>query len=120
MREVATRRCSREIRDAVVARAIQLGPRQVWIADIFCLPEYRSQAVSRHLILFADRELASEGYTDALAAVDADNAPSLRTSFRSGSEATRHVSYLRLFGYERLSIRTQLPSPLRARLEPRQ
>ena len=115
-RIIATRRCSREIRDPLVARVVRLGAGQIWVADVFCLPEYRNQAVVRHLILFADRELASEHYSEALAAVDADNIPSLRTSLRSGSEAACYVSSLRMLSYERMRLHTELPERLQARL----
>ena len=108
-RIVATRRCSRDIRDEVAARVVQLGSGQLWGADIFCLPEYRSQGVGRRLVLFADRQLASQGYTEVVATVDTSNAASLRLSLRKGSEVLWYVSCLRLPFYERLRISERLP-----------
>jgi GNAT superfamily N-acetyltransferase len=115
-RIVATRRCSLEIRDPLVARAVTLGEAQIWVADIFCLPEYRSQGVGRHLILFADRELASLRYSEVLAAVDAGNVASLRASLRSGSALSSYVTYVRFLFYERLRIYNEVPMQLQARL----
>jgi GNAT superfamily N-acetyltransferase len=53
---------------------------------VFCLPEHRSQGVGSRLALFADRQLASKGYTEVLATVEARNVPSLRLSLNKGSE----------------------------------
>jgi GNAT superfamily N-acetyltransferase len=108
-RIVATRRCSREIRDPLAARVVALRAGQLWGADVFCLPEYRSQGVGRRLALFADRQLASKGYTEVLATVEGGNVPSLRLSLRKGSELAYYVSYLRLPFYERLRISERMP-----------
>ncbi len=108
-RIVATRRCSREIRDPLAARVVALRAGQLWGADVFCLPEYRSQGVGSRLALFADRQLASKGYTEVLATVEARNVPSLRLSLRKGSELAYYVSYLRLPFYERLRISERMP-----------
>lgn len=115
-RIVATRRCALAIRDPLVARVVELRPGQVWVADLFCLPEYRSQGVSTHLILFTDRALAVQGYTDVLAAVDARNISSLRASRSTRFEFPLYVSYVRLLRYERLRVSDRLPRRLQARL----
>ena len=116
-RIVATRRCSHEIRDPLAARVLDLRAGQIWGADIFCLPEYRSQGVGTCLVLFADRQLASEHYMEVLATVEADNISSLRLSARKGSQLTCYVSYFRLLLFERLRIYKELPIRLRARLK---
>jgi hypothetical protein len=44
-RIVATRRYSLRVpAGSLMSRRLQLGPRQVWSADAFCLPEYRTAA----------------------------------------------------------------------------
>src|SRR5688572_13622082 len=60
-RIVATERASRVIRDPLVSRVIRLSGDQVWSADAFCLPEYRSQRISRYLGIFGQRFLAGQG-----------------------------------------------------------
>lgn len=116
-RIVATRRCSPEIRDPLAAKVVELGAGQIWGADIFCLPEYRSAGLGSRLVLFADRQLASQRYTEVLAAVEADNIASLRLSLRKGSQFAYYVSYFRLLRYERLRVHEELPRCLQARLK---
>jgi GNAT superfamily N-acetyltransferase len=116
-RVVATRRCGLEVRDPLAAQVVKLLPGQVWVADIFCLPEYRSHGVGTHLILFTDRKLAVQGYTDVLAAVDSSNISSLRASRSTGFEFPYYVSYVRLLRYERLRVYDRLPRRLRERLK---
>ena len=80
------------------------------MADIFCLPEYRSQGIGRRLALFGDRFLASRGYTESFAATEVTNTPSLRMSLHKGSSRpVSHVSYFRLLFYERLVISKDIP-----------
>jgi GNAT superfamily N-acetyltransferase len=115
-RILATRRCGLEVRDPLAARVVQLRPGQVWVADLFCLPEYRSHGVGTHLILFTDRELAVQRYTEVLAAVDAGNISSLRASRSTGFDFPFYVSYVRVLRYERLRVHDRLPRRLRALL----
>ena len=111
-RVVATRRVSRLVRDPLISRVIQLGPTQVWMADVFCLPEYRSRGIARHLQLFGDRVLASAGYTERFASIAADNTASLRMARGSGSQYLYYVSYVRYLFYERLRVSREIPERL--------
>jgi GNAT superfamily N-acetyltransferase len=110
-RIVATRRYSRVVPPhGLVSRVIHLEPAQVYMADIFCLPEYRSQGIARRLSLFGDRFLGSRGYTDSFAATEVTNTPSLRMSLHKGNgRPVYHVSYFRLLFYERLVISKDIP-----------
>lgn len=118
-RIVATRRYSRALPlHGLMSRVVQLSQRQVWAADIFCLPEYRNQAIARHLALFAERFLASQDYTELLTSVTVTNTASLRMSLHKGSEPFCYVAYSRLLFYERLVVSKEIPERFGARLEP--
>src|SRR5262245_26180978 len=108
-RIVATRRVSRLVRDRVMSRVIRLQPSQVWMADVFCLPEYRSRGVARHLQLFGDRVLASQGYTERFASIAVNNTASLRMARGSGSQRLYYVSYVRFLFYEHLGVSREIP-----------
>lgn len=108
-RIVATRRVSRVIRDSILSRVIDLGPDQVWAADVYCLPEYRSRGIGRHLVVFVDRYLASLGYTDRFGSVDVTNTASLRMSRAAGRRVVYDVSFVRILGWERLHVSKHVP-----------
>ena len=109
-RIVATRRYSRAVPPyALMSRVIRLGRGQVWGADIFALPEYRNRHIARHLAIFGERWLASQGYTELFTSVSADNTASLRMSYEKGSRPFYHVTYFRLLLYERLRVSTEIP-----------
>jgi hypothetical protein len=108
-RIVAIRRVSRLVRDPLMSRVIRLGPSQVWMADVFCLPEYRSRGIARHLQLFGDRVLASQGYTERFASIAVKNTASLRMARGSGSQRLYYVSYVRFLFYEHLRVLRETP-----------
>ena len=116
-RIVAVRRYSTRVRDPRVSRVVALRPGQVWSADIFALPEYRSQGIGRSLAVFADRYMASRNYTELLGAISASNEPSIRLSLGKGTELLHYVSYKRLFGYERVRVSKSSLNRLEARLK---
>jgi GNAT superfamily N-acetyltransferase len=104
-RIVTTRRYSRALApNGLMSRVVKLTKRQIWGSDIFCLPEYRNRGIGRHLALFAERFLASQGYTELYANVDGPNVPSLRMSLHKGSRIVCYVSYRRRLFHERLII----------------
>ena len=109
-RIVATVRYGHVIRDDVVARVVQLEPEQIWGADAFCLPEYRSRGITRLLTIFANRSLASLGYQQTLGTVAVTNTPSLRMVRRKGNQPLYYVSYVRILGWERLRVTKDVPS----------
>ena len=111
-RIVATRRVTRVVRDPVIARVVTLAPEQVWGADIFCLPEHRHNGVSRHLINFSDAFMASLGYKELLATVEAANTPMIRSALRGGVQFLLYVSYVRLLFYQRLRVSKDNPGRL--------
>jgi GNAT superfamily N-acetyltransferase len=109
-RIVATRRYSRSLPPhGLMSRVVRLEPGQVWAADVFCLPEYRNQAIARHLMLFAERFLASLDYRELLTSITVTNKASLRMSRHKGSKPLYHVAYFRLLFYERLVITRDIP-----------
>jgi GNAT superfamily N-acetyltransferase len=126
-RIVATRRYSHDVRDGRMSRVISLGRGQVWAADVFALPEYRSQGIGRRLAFFGDRFLAAQSYTELYASIDARNEPSLRLSLGKGTELVEYVIYRRLLFYERVrrsseslrALKAQLDDKRRAGPEPR-
>jgi len=110
---VATRRYSATVpAHGVMSRVLTLGPGQIWMADLFCRPEYRNQGVARLLAVFADRVLAACEYKEHFASVPIANTASLRLSLRKGSEPCYHVSYFRLLFYERLRVSRTMPPGL--------
>jgi GNAT superfamily N-acetyltransferase len=119
-RIVATRRYSRALPPAsrdghgLMSRVMQLDPGQVWVADTFCLPEYRRQGLARLLGLFAKRFLASLGYKENFSAIAITNTPALRMSRHQGSQRVCYVSYFRLLFYERLRVSKEIPAQFEA------
>jgi GNAT superfamily N-acetyltransferase len=107
-RIVATARYGRVVRDDVISRVFQLGPGQVWAPDAFCLPEYRNKGISRMLALFANRILASLGYTDVASSVLVTNIASLRMTLHK-NQPLYYVSYVRILSWERLRASKQIP-----------
>lgn len=108
-RIVATRRVSLVLRDEVIARVLRLEPGQVWGADVFCLPEYRSRGIARQLQRFGDRFMASLGYTERLGTILVSNTPSLRMSRGGGRLPLYYVTYLRVLFWERLRVSKDIP-----------
>jgi GNAT superfamily N-acetyltransferase len=116
---VAARRYSRTIpRQSVIARAVELRPDQLYGADAFCLPEYRSRGIIRLLGLFAMRYFASLGYKENLGAINVRNTPSLRMSRRKGTELFCYVSCRRVLFWERLTVSTRFPEEVEAAWAP--
>jgi GNAT superfamily N-acetyltransferase len=112
-RIVATRRYSAAVpAHGIMSRVLTLNSGQIWMADLFCLPEYRNQGVARLLAVFADRWLAACGYKEHFASVAVTNTASLRLSLRKGSEPFYHVTYFRLLFYERLRVSRDIPPGL--------
>lgn len=103
-RIVATRRYSTKVRDPRVSQVVELRSGQLWIADVFALPEYRSQGIGRHLSIFSDRYMASRNYTELLAAIAASNEASLRMSLGKGTDLVQYVSYRRILGYRLVRV----------------
>jgi GNAT superfamily N-acetyltransferase len=108
-RIVATRRVTRVMRDSVVSRVLQLGPGQLWGADVFCLPEYRHRGIAPRLQQFGDRYLATLGYKERLGTIVVTNTPSLRMSRLSGKRPLYYVSYVRILFWERLRVSKDIP-----------
>jgi GNAT superfamily N-acetyltransferase len=108
-RIVGFRRASRVIRDSVVSRVVKLEPGQFWGADVFCLPEYRSGGIGRHLKVFTDRYMASLGYKEHFGSIDVTNIASLRASRAAGREAAYYISYLKVLFWERLRVSKDVP-----------
>jgi GNAT superfamily N-acetyltransferase len=108
-RIVATVRYGRVVRDRLASRVVQLGPTQVWAADAFCLPEYRNQGISRHLLLFVWRFLASRGYTELFGAIRVTNTRSLRVFLHAGSKPLYYVSSVRILLWEHLRVSKDIP-----------
>lgn len=110
-RVVATRLYSRVLPPySLVPRVLELEPTQVWMGDLFSLPEYRSQGIGRRLALFADRCMASRGYREMFASIAVNNMPSLRLSSHKGSQPFCYVSYFRFLCYERLRVTKDRPT----------
>ena len=119
-RVVATRRYSRRLsRAGVMSRVLTLGPRQVWSADAFCLPEYRNRGLNRHFGLFTIRYLASRGYTEEFGEIVASNVASLRSVRNRGGEFPYYVAFRRVLFSERLTVSTELPAGVQAALNAR-
>ncbi|HEX3175560.1 MAG TPA: hypothetical protein VHZ49_02710 [Methylomirabilota bacterium] len=86
-----------------ISRVLALKSRQLWAGDTFCVPQYRSRGIARALGLFAQRHLATEGYTDFLGAISAANIPSLRMTLHDSTVICRIV-YRRFLFHERLRV----------------
>lgn len=108
-RIVATRRVSRVIRDRLMSRVVQLGARQLWAADVFCLPEFRNRGIGRCLQLFGNRYLGRLGYTELFGAIAAENTASIRASLGAETRLLYFVSHLRILAWERLRVSKDLP-----------
>src|SRR5262249_62147257 len=87
----------------LISRVITLKHGQLWAADAFCLPEYRNRAIVRRLGLFAQAQLAREGYTEFVGAISVMNIPSLRMTLHDSAFICR-ITYRRLLFNERLRI----------------
>jgi GNAT superfamily N-acetyltransferase len=111
-RIVATRRLSLVIRHPVVSRVITLGPRQVWGADTFCVPEYRNRGIARQLLAFAERYLANLGYKERFGTIVVTNTPSLRMHHAAGADFVSYVSYVRVLFWHRLRVSKRIPAHL--------
>jgi hypothetical protein len=114
-RIVATRRYSLRVpAGSLMSRRLQLGPRQVWSADAFCLPEYRNRGLNRHFGRFTMRCLASHGYAEEFGVITASNTASLRSVLGRGSEFVYFVSYARRLFYEDLRMSDDMPTDVKA------
>jgi hypothetical protein len=113
-RIVATRRYSLRVPGSLMSRRLQLGPRQVWSADAFCLPEYRNRGLNRHFGRFTMRCLASHGYAEEFGVITASNTASLRSVLGRGSEFVYFVSYARRLFYEDLRMSDDMPTDVKA------
>jgi len=114
-RIVATRRYSLRVpAGSLMSRRLPLGPRQVWSADAFCLPEYRNRGLNRHFGRFTMRCLASHGYAEEFGVITASNTASLRSVLGRGSEFVYFVSYARRLFYEHLRMSDDMPTDVKA------
>ena len=78
---------------------IRLAGDQVWTVDIYTRPEYRNRHVAAKLRELRDSFLFERGYRENLAAVRADNIPSLIHGYGGRSRLVRRVqryTYLRV------------------------
>ena len=111
-RVVATERASRVVRDWIASRVVQLRDGQLWSADAFCLPEYRSQGISRQLGMFGQRFLAAQGYKESFGSIAVENTPALRMARRAGVTFAYHISYVRILFWERIRVSEDVPKKL--------
>jgi hypothetical protein len=77
-----------------------LAKDQVWMGEVYVVPEYRRRHVSRGLRQYRHRTLRGWGFVETLSKVDADNYVSLKHSLSilRLSSSVRRVSCLCLFG----------------------
>lgn len=85
---------------------ITLKPAQLWVVNLFCLPEYRARGIGRRLSVAMDRRLSTIGYREILMANRLDNVPTVRLSLTKGNELLFWFSYLRVLFYSRYRVST--------------
>jgi GNAT superfamily N-acetyltransferase len=91
-----------------LALVVKLEPGQVWVVDLFCLPDYRAHGIGTRLAIAMDRRLAALGYREVLLANSLENVATIRLSGRKGNQPLFWCSYRRILFFSRCKISTDL------------
>jgi GNAT superfamily N-acetyltransferase len=113
-RPVAFRIVSTRGPEGPLSRVVKLKPDEVWVVDLYCVPEYRGRGIGVWLALAMDRALAAAGYHGMYAATLLGNPAALRTVFKQGDEFRSVVTYRRLLIRRTLTISTDINEALAA------
>lgn len=97
-----------------LSRIVRPGPDEVWVVDLYCLPEYRGQAVPVWLVRCMDRHLAAAGYRARYSAALLDNRAGTRSAFKRGAGFHALVTYRRRLFRQTLTVSTDIEEALAA------
>jgi len=97
-----------------LSRVVRPGPDEVWVVDLYCLPEYRGQAVPNWLVRCMDRHLAAAGYRARYSAALLDNRAGTRSAFKRGAGFHALVTYRRRPFRQTLAVSTDIEEALAA------
>ena len=97
-----------------LSRVVRLAPDEVWVVDVFCVPEYRGRGIGVWLSLSMDRRLAAAGYRGMYSANLLDNHAAIRTSLKQGDQFRGVVTYRRLLFRQTLIVSTDIGEVLAA------
>jgi GNAT superfamily N-acetyltransferase len=114
VRPVAYRIVSKHGPRGPLSSVVRLGPDEVWVVDLYCVPEYRGRGIGVWLPLNMDRQLAAAGYRGGYAATLLSNRASLRAVLKQGDEFRAVVTYRRRVFRKTLSLSTDIGEVLAA------
>jgi GNAT superfamily N-acetyltransferase len=97
-----------------LSRVVRLGSDEVWVIDLYCVPEYRGRGIGVWMALNMDRHLAAAGYHGMYSTNRFDNHAAIRTSLKQGDEFRGVVTYRRFLFRQALTISTDIQEVLDA------
>ena len=95
---------SKESRNRPPFSRFSLKDDQVWIVDIYTLPEYRRHHVAQSLRAFRERTLRSLGYTEAISTVLISNLPTLFHAAKGWNLRVKYFTYVRVLWFHWMDV----------------
>jgi GNAT superfamily N-acetyltransferase len=97
-----------------LSRVVRLGPDEVWVVDLYCVPEYRGRGIGIWLGLTMDRHLAATGYRGMYSTNLLNNPAAIRASLKQGDQFRAVVTYRRVLFRKTLIVSTDITEVLAA------
>jgi GNAT superfamily N-acetyltransferase len=97
-----------------LSRVVRLGPDEVWVVDLYCVPEYRRRGIGVWLSLNMDRSLAAAGYRGMYSSNLLRAPAAIRTTFKQGDQFRALVTYRRRLFRQTLTVSTDITEVLAA------
>jgi GNAT superfamily N-acetyltransferase len=93
----------------VLAKVLRIEPHQVYVEGIFVRSRYRGHNLGHRLIASQNVHLIEAGFREYVAAVAADNTPSLRLTRRAGGRPVLFLDSRRRLFYHRCTVSPTMP-----------
>ena len=99
-----------------MAPVVTLRPGEIWLTDMFVLPDCRHQSLNYHFGTFTIRYMAALGYMGLLGSIATSNLPSLRSAARRGTQTVCRIAATRRLLYRRVRVSDTIPEVTQQRL----
>jgi GNAT superfamily N-acetyltransferase len=97
-----------------LARVVRLEPDELWVVDLYCVPEYRGRGIGVWLPLSMDRYLGAAGYRGMYSTNLLNNSAAIRASIKQGDQFRGVVTYRRRLFRRTLIVSTDITEALAA------
>jgi len=91
-----------------LSEVVRLRPDEVWVVDLYTVPEYRGRGIGGCLGTHMDRHVAAAGYRGMYSTNLMTNPAAIRTSLKQGDQFRALVTYRRLLFRRTLTVSTEI------------